>query len=304
MKIELKTVDLPNGETYGYREREGGEVPVLLVHGNMTSSKHWDVLMEAMAPEYRIYAVDMRGFGASTYNQRITGLKDFSEDMKLFVDALELPPFHLAGWSTGGGVAMQFAADYPEQVKSLILLASASTRGYPFYTLDEQGQLTKRLTTIEEVEADPVKTLPVTIAYANRDKAFLRQLWNMLIYTKRQPGEARYEEYLDDMLTQRNLPDIYQALNVFNISHHANGLTAGTGDVGKIVAQALVLYGEHDQVVVKSMTDELVADLGGRAEAVMLEGCGHSPLIDDLAQLVVKMEQFLQKQEKKGETVQ
>ncbi len=53
-KVELPKVDLPNGEQIAYREREGGEQTVILVHGNMTSSKHWDVLMDSMDSKYKI----------------------------------------------------------------------------------------------------------------------------------------------------------------------------------------------------------------------------------------------------------
>ena len=132
-QVYLKKVELPNGETLGYREREGGHELVVLVHGNMTSSKHWDILLEQMPEEYKLYALDLRGFGSSTYHQPINSLKEFSDDLKLFVDALQLRDFTLVGWSTGGGVSMQYSADYPEHVKKLVLLASASTRGYPFY---------------------------------------------------------------------------------------------------------------------------------------------------------------------------
>ena len=36
----LLTVQLANGESIAYRKREGGTNPLLLIHGNMTSSKH------------------------------------------------------------------------------------------------------------------------------------------------------------------------------------------------------------------------------------------------------------------------
>jgi len=44
-EITLKSIRIPNGETIGYRESGTGDKILLLVHGNMTSSKHWDVLM-------------------------------------------------------------------------------------------------------------------------------------------------------------------------------------------------------------------------------------------------------------------
>ena len=111
---------LPNREQIAYRERAGGEQTVILVHGNMTSSKHWDVLMDAMDAKYKVYAPDFRGFGESSYNERVTSIKDFSDDLKGFVDALELKDFYLVGWSTGGAVCMQFVADYPGYCEKLV----------------------------------------------------------------------------------------------------------------------------------------------------------------------------------------
>ena len=131
MLMNLQKVVLPNSEQIAYRERAGGEKIVILVHGNMTSSKHWDLLMDVLDAKYKVYAPDLRGFGESSYNERITSIKDFSDDLKGFVDALELKDFYMVGWSTGGAVCMQFVADYPGYCEKLVLLASASTRGYP-----------------------------------------------------------------------------------------------------------------------------------------------------------------------------
>jgi pimeloyl-ACP methyl ester carboxylesterase len=295
--VTLNKVEISNGETLGYRERAGGEDVILLVHGNMTSSKHWDLVLENINPTYKVYAVDLRGFGISTYNQSIDSLKDFATDLKLFVDALKLRSFSLMGWSTGGGVALQFAADHPIYVEKLILLASASTRGYPFLQADETGasKYRVRLKTTEEIAQDTAKTIPVQTAYQTGNKEFLRKLWNTLIYTQNLPSQERYEEYLEDMLTQRNLVDVYHALNTFNISKQHNGLTQGTGDVEKIQAPTLVLQGKKDRVVLPSMAEEIVEDLGDKAELIYFENSGHSPLVDDIDQLLKTVTEFLKK---------
>ena len=68
--MTLQKVTLANNEQIAYRERDGGEKIVILVHGNMTSSKHWDVLMDALDPKYKVYALDLRGFGESSYTNR------------------------------------------------------------------------------------------------------------------------------------------------------------------------------------------------------------------------------------------
>ncbi|WP_339263596.1 alpha/beta hydrolase [Solibacillus sp. FSL W7-1472] len=291
----LANVELSNGETLTYRKREGGDELVLLVHGNMTSSKHWDLLMESMDERFTIYAVDMRGFGESTYNKRITSIKDFSDDIKLFVDALELKDFTIIGWSTGGNVAMQFCADYPDYSKKLVLFASGSTRGYPFYSSNADGtpDLTKRLATIEQIEQDPVKTIPMQQMYDTKNRDGLKFIWNSVIYTQNQPDEARYEQYVDDMLTQRNLADVYHALNTFNISAVDNVVARGTNQVKDIHIPTFVLYGDRDFVVTGAMTTEIIEDFAGQAQIMKLANCGHSPLVDCLDETKEAIKEFI-----------
>ena len=89
-EVVLKEVAIQNGETIAYREREGGSQVVLLVHGNMTSSVHWDLVLENMDEKYKVYAIDLRGFGESSYNKPVHSIKDFSDDIREFADELGL----------------------------------------------------------------------------------------------------------------------------------------------------------------------------------------------------------------------
>lgn len=300
MKVHMKKIQLQNGESLGYREREGGDEVVLLLHGNMTSSKHWDLVLEEMDEKYKVYALDLRGFGMSTYLKPIREIGDFAEDVKLFVDALGLRDFACVGWSTGGAVAMDFCARSPHYCNRLLLLASASTRGYPFFGTGENGlpDPSKRLETIEEVRKDAGKTIPIQQAYDEGNKALLQAVWNTLIYTHNKPSEELYEAYTEDMMTQRNLAEVYQALNLFNISTHHNGLVMGNGNVNRIDIPVLVMQGDRDQVITERMNEELVEDLGDRATSISLTDCGHSPMIDNLDLLVQTMEQFLEEKER------
>ena len=288
MKLDsLHHANIANGETITYRIREGGDDIIVLIHGNMTSSKHWDLLMENLDERFTIYAVDLRGFGGSTYEQRITSIKDFSDDVKAWIDHLQIEQFTLVGWSTGGNVAMQLCADYPHLAKNLILFASGSTRGFPFL-----NPLQMRVSTIEEIEQDLIKTIPMQMMYAAENREGFRLVWNSSIYTHNQPEADRYELYLDDMLTQRNLVDVYHALNTFNISKHSDEVTKGTNGVANIQIPTLILYGDRDLVVTKNMTEEIIEDFEGRAKVVELKDCGHSPLVDALDEVLKEIEAF------------
>lgn len=291
--VKIKEVLLPNGETLAYREREGGETTVLLIHGNMTSSKHWDLVLDNMDTKYKLYAVDLRGFGGSSYNNLVMSIKDFSDDVKLFVDELGLKDFAIVGWSTGGAVAMQFTVDYPGYCNKLILLASESTRGYPFEGKFNENDEPRRFALHEEIKRDVTKTIPVQTAYDTNNTELLKLIWNAVIYTHNQPAPEQYEAYVQDMRTQRNLAEVYHSNNTFNISHCHNGLVDGNGKVDDITVPVLVLSGDRDFVVPAFMTNELLEDLGEKARFIELKNCGHSPLVDDLPQLLTAMTQFL-----------
>jgi pimeloyl-ACP methyl ester carboxylesterase len=294
LPIELKSKQISNGETIAYRERKGGRRLLLLIHGNMSSSQHWDTFMEQFDPAYTIIAVDLRGFGHSSYITPIRQLKEYAEDLKAFVDALQLQRFSLMGWSTGGGVSMEFSAAYPDYVEKLILLCSFSTRGYPFYHSDELGKLdpARRVKSLEEMEQLD-KSKVVAGAYNNRNKTFLRNLWNKAIYTDHQPEEPRYEAYLDAMLMQRNIIDIYHALNCFNMSLYDHVAGQGMGTASDIQAPTLVLSGKKDLVVPGFMAEDIIEDIGSKAELIVLEHCGHSPLTDDLDLVMAQVSDFI-----------
>jgi pimeloyl-ACP methyl ester carboxylesterase len=119
--------------TVAYLEAGSGGNVLLLVHGNCSSSLFFQDLMLALAESgYHLYAPDLRGYGESqTLPVDATrGVRDFSDDLAAFVEALGLPSCHLLGWSLGGNVVMQYAIDYPGRLRSLILEASGSPFGF------------------------------------------------------------------------------------------------------------------------------------------------------------------------------
>jgi len=283
------------GEDIAYRESTGSGEKLVLIHGNMTSSKHWDILMENLPDYYHLLAPDMRGFGESSYNNRFDSLEELAVDIIDLLNQKNFEDYNLIGWSTGGGVAMEIAAKKADEVRKLILLESVSTRGYPIFKKDENGQPIpgELLKTKEEIASDPVQVLPILNAQKNNDKETMRQIWNSLIYTDNQPEEEKYEEYLEDMMTQRNLIDVDYALANFNISDQHNGLQPGNNRAKNITAPTLILQGNQDKVVPMNMAEAIKEDIGDNAEIQILENCGHSPLIDDLEQLVDAITKFL-----------
>ncbi|PFD34309.1 alpha/beta hydrolase [Bacillus cereus] len=292
----MEFVSLSNGETIAYQEvgRQNKEI-LVLIHGNMTSSQHWDLVIEQLQDQYHIYAIDLRGFGQSTYNKSIDSLQDFAGDVKLFTDQLKLEKFSLMGWSMGGGVAMEFTASHPTFVEKLILVESVGMKGYPIFKKDINGQpiVSSLLKTKEEIAQDPVQIIPVVDAIKNMNKVYYRTVWDLLIYTHNQPESERYEKYLDDMLTQRNFVDVNYSLVTFNISDEHNGVVQGNGHIHRIQAPTLVIQGDRDYVVPQVVGEELAKHLPN-AKLTILEDCGHSPFIDCLDVFIQHVENWLE----------
>ena len=119
-------------ESLAYIDCGQGEV-VLMLHGNMSSSVHYEPLIERIKDKYRCIAVDLRGFGDSTYNNRFDTLEELADDVNLFTEALGIDSYYLVGWSNGGGVGLKLCAKYPEKVKKFFDIEGASHMGYPIF---------------------------------------------------------------------------------------------------------------------------------------------------------------------------
>ncbi|HUS16718.1 MAG TPA: alpha/beta hydrolase [Chloroflexia bacterium] len=107
-------------------------VPVVLLHGNVSAARFWEETMLALPAEYRALAPDLRGYGETEAVpvDATRGVRDWADDLAALVTALDLGPFHLVGWSLGGGVAMQYAIDHPATLRSLTLVAPLAPYGF------------------------------------------------------------------------------------------------------------------------------------------------------------------------------
>lgn len=127
--IEASTVTTDR-LTASVLRRQGEGTPVVLIHGNVSSSLFFQPLMLAL-PRPTI-AIDLRGFGDSdTLPVDATrGMRDFSDDVASVLDALGISGAHVVGWSMGGGVVMQLLLDRPDLVRSLTLQAPVPPQGF------------------------------------------------------------------------------------------------------------------------------------------------------------------------------
>ncbi len=130
----MELVGLPGADTsirtvtiHGYERayRMTGAGPVLLLlHGIGDSSATWEPLMPALARRFTVVAPDLLGHGSSAKPRADYSVAAYANGMRDLLDVLDLDTATVVGHSLGGGVAAQFAYQYPERCERLVLVAS------------------------------------------------------------------------------------------------------------------------------------------------------------------------------------
>jgi pimeloyl-ACP methyl ester carboxylesterase len=119
---EIKTIAL-HGRRVSYVE--AGEGPVLLlIHGMAGTCENWRAVVEPLARERTVIAPDFPGHGESAPGGGDYSLGSLAAGLRDLLLALGHDRATLVGHSLGGGVAMQFAYQFPEMVERLVLVAS------------------------------------------------------------------------------------------------------------------------------------------------------------------------------------
>jgi pimeloyl-ACP methyl ester carboxylesterase len=106
-------------------------VPVVMIHGNLSTGRFFEHLMPGAPSGYRLIAPDMRGFGDTERKpiDATRGVRDWADDTFSLVEALGIKrPVHLVGWSTGGAAIANYAVDRP--AASLTFIDPVSPYGF------------------------------------------------------------------------------------------------------------------------------------------------------------------------------
>ena len=276
--MEKKYVNIGK-ETLAYLDEGQGEV-VLMIHGNMSSGVHYEPLISRIKDKYRCIAVDLRGFGDSTYNERFDTLDELAEDVNLLLEALGLDSVYLVGWSNGGGVGLKLCAMHPEKIKRFFDIEGAGMKGYPLFVKDEKFQSTgKAYENKAHLATDPLSVAPMIRVFETKDAPMMTAVWDATIYTVGKPTKEQSELWIRETLKQRNIVDLDWALASLNMSDEYTPYGKGDGSIHKVTCPVALTMGEKDIVVPGYMVME---NYNALANATLLpyENCGHSPMVD------------------------
>jgi pimeloyl-ACP methyl ester carboxylesterase len=112
---------------HGYKRafRIAGSGPaILLIHGIGDNSTTWDVVHAKLAQRFTVIAPDLLGHGKSDKPRADYSTAAYANGMRDLLSVLEIERVTIIGHSLGGGVAMQFAYQFPQLVERLILVSA------------------------------------------------------------------------------------------------------------------------------------------------------------------------------------
>jgi len=125
-----------------YYETHGAGRPLVLLHGGLGSGEMFGPILPALSERHQVIAPDLQGHGRTADIDRPLDVRLMADDIAALIDHLGLDTPDVAGFSLGGGVALQTAVKYPSRVRRLVAV-SANVRRDAIYPemLAQQGQV-------------------------------------------------------------------------------------------------------------------------------------------------------------------
>ncbi|WP_037084689.1 alpha/beta fold hydrolase [Neorhizobium vignae] len=146
------------GISYYYEIRGEGE-PLLLLHGGLGSIDMFAPIMPSLTEHRQVIAVDLQGHGRTPLGKRPISLEAMGADMGRIVSELGYRQVDVLGYSMGGGIALQMAAQAPEKVRRLVIASAPfARRGFFPEMIPQQEAVTGAM-------AEMMKDTPMFISY-------------------------------------------------------------------------------------------------------------------------------------------
>src|SRR6188508_3381283 len=114
-------------ELHGHRviyRIAGSGPPVVLIHGMVNSSRHWEEVALRLADRHTVIAPDLIGHGDSATPRGDYSLGAHAAVIRDLLSAIGIDRATIVGHSLGGGVAMQFFYQFPQRTERLALVSS------------------------------------------------------------------------------------------------------------------------------------------------------------------------------------
>lgn len=262
-----------NYQTWGHHVRVS---PVVFLHGWGGASSDWQKLHPHLDSPTRYLSYDAAGFGQSQFTSpQASQQADFSieryvEDLRVLLEAENLGAVHLVGHSWGGVIAMAFAARYPAQVSSLVVIGSAY--------FDPANKLHIALKWASYLIAQ----LLVVSKGLLRRSARLRR-WSVRRYFRQPPDQPTADHLLEAVLQSDNHALVQTLLSGYEVEFK---------QLCPAIQCPTLYIGSQRDVVAPPAYVKAFVPLTPTSDYLLMEDCGHFPMLEQPGELAQVLEKF------------
>jgi pimeloyl-ACP methyl ester carboxylesterase len=267
-----------HGHEVSYRMAGSGPT-IVLIHGIAGSSTTWRAVMPALSEHYTVIAPDLLGHGQSAKPRGDYSLGAYASGIRDLLAVLGHEHVTLVGHSLGGGVAMQFAYQFPESAERLVLVASGGLG-------KEVSVLLKAVTFPGAEYVLPLLLHPAIRQAGERPGLLARRLgWR--------PGNTLAEVWRSyTTLTDRRGQQafIHTVRSVIDIA--GQRVTAHDRLYLAAAVPTLIVWGDHDRIIPVAHAYRAAEAIPG-ARLEILDGAGHFLPWQDADRFLAVLEDFL-----------
>jgi 3-oxoadipate enol-lactonase len=248
-----------HGVNLYYEQAGEGETALVLVHGNVGSSRWWEPLWDDLAATCTVVRLDLRGCGRSEAPGEGYNVPQYSADVRALLRELGIRKAVVVGHSMGGSIAMNIAITEPELLAGMVLINSAPAEG--LVTPDERKPLIESMI---------------------RDRNLMKMALAAVVPTAAS-GDL-FEAIVDDaMIAGPTMVSNYTSLGDCDFREQLANTKVPT----------LIVYGTLDSLISLDMMERTRDAIPG-SELVLYEGVGHSPSVEAPQRLLEDLKRFVE----------
>jgi len=274
-------------ETFAYREYgETHEDILVMLHGNLTSSYIFEKTFAKLSTGFRVIAPDLRGFGLSSYANKVTSLDDLAEDVESLMKDLKILKYNVLGWDMGAAVALKIAIGSPASIDKLVLVNPIGLTGKTYVRdAEDLTPLPEWPEDAESITKDK-RCVEFINAFNDKKKDFFKTYFIDEIYTKKTPENERLDSYIDNFSSQRSFPEILACLAHYDISE------TGTGEIYKVQNSTLILSGKDDFKTPSKDAIDIHKAIDAYSTLKIFEDGGHVLMEDCMDEFIETVAEF------------
>jgi len=249
VEADPRFIEINGANTHFTRQGVGEEL--LLIHGFGSSTYTWRSVVDSLAKDFEVDAIDLPGFGLSQALNATPTVEAYVDFLNDFMQTLCIDDAVFMGNSFGGEISWRFALKYPERVRALVLVDAA---GYP----NESPAIFKLLR---------MPLLGEMIAGVNA-KWIVRKNLQQVFVDDALVTDAVVANYYYRLLKKSNRETVLARARMKQDTLYKT--------LPQIRQPTLIIWGENDSWIPVEFARRFAADIP-QAQLAILPNCGHVP---------------------------